>query len=610
MNAYSVRTRLYLVLVAAALNAFGISFFLNRARLAYGDYAPHVLALAIVASVGPLLAWVRTHELARALVEARHFRMSPEAIPVAEDGTYVGSGFEWTARHAERLTQLQMQEVEVAPATSREYGGNWFLHGLGGADEQPLFVPNHLLTQHTLILGTTGVGKTRTMELLIIQAIQRGDAIVVIDPKGDERLLNRVFDECRKTGREDEFRLFALPYPYKSVRYNPLSHYVQPHEIADRIASLLPSGGDSQAFRNYAYGVVNTVAGALHECGEPITLYKILRYSMDFTWDLVRLFIRRKYPMIDKNYEGRDAAEVYEGLVKSGEVKSNDSLVQLIQLARKDRTHYEKMITSLLPILTKLTTDQNKYLLSPDTAEDEAAAGNEAAPELRATRLTWSAIDRNRLVCYFFLGSMLGYDTANAVAKMTLADFQSYVGAKYAYEKTSDYGRISLFVDELADVVTPATVNIINKSRGAEVAVCFAGQAMADLEAALGSPAEARRVLGNMNTVIQFRAQNALDAQLYSDLAGNRQMRLLDESFRYEPGFFSSGLKSVDDFRATWSQSARWHEQPIIPPWAVLELPKFHFLLRYSGKVFKGQVPLLDKPETAYLDDVKGGMSA
>jgi hypothetical protein len=42
---------------------------------------------------------------------------------------------------------------------------------------------------HTLVLGTTRVGKTRLAELLITQDIRRGEVVIVFDPKGDASLL-------------------------------------------------------------------------------------------------------------------------------------------------------------------------------------------------------------------------------------------------------------------------------------------------------------------------------------------------------------------------------------------------------------------------------------
>ena len=44
---------------------------------------------------------------------------------------------------------------------------------------------------HTLVLGTTRVGKTRLAELLINQDIRRGDVVIVFDPKTDKMVVQR-----------------------------------------------------------------------------------------------------------------------------------------------------------------------------------------------------------------------------------------------------------------------------------------------------------------------------------------------------------------------------------------------------------------------------------
>ena len=70
---------------------------------------------------------------------------------------------------------------------------------------------------HTLVLGTTRVGKTRLAEILITQDIHRGDVVIVFDPKGDAELMTRTFVEARKAGRP--CYIFHLGYPDISARY-------------------------------------------------------------------------------------------------------------------------------------------------------------------------------------------------------------------------------------------------------------------------------------------------------------------------------------------------------------------------------------------------------
>src|SRR5262249_40428496 len=157
---------------------------------------------------------------------------------------------------------------------------------------------------------------------------------------------------------------------------------------------------------------------------------------------------------------------------------------------------------------------------------------------------------------YFCFAVILANETSSAVAKTTLLDLQSYVGARYAYAKGQ--GPIWLFIDELGDVVTSEFISLLNKSRGVGLRIVACGQTAADLEAALGSRARALQVLGNVNTVIQFRAQAAPDAEVFAQMSGEQLIRMHTEAAAYEPALFGSGFRTVDDFRAKFGETTDW----------------------------------------------------
>jgi hypothetical protein len=48
----------------------------------------------------------------------------------------------------------------------------------------PRWLPIAHSAGHLLIVGTTGAGKTRLLDLLVNQAVRRGAAVVILDPKG------------------------------------------------------------------------------------------------------------------------------------------------------------------------------------------------------------------------------------------------------------------------------------------------------------------------------------------------------------------------------------------------------------------------------------------
>jgi conjugal transfer pilus assembly protein TraD len=208
-----------------------------------------------------------------------------KAVPLVTGSFYLGRGFEWT------LETVQETIESGRPAHRTEF---------------PLLLPEAMLEQHVLIMGATGVGKTRLLELLALQAIARGDAVIIIDPKGDEGLLARV-----RRAAAERFRLFSLPHPDRSVKYNPLGRFHDVREVADRVAALLPSSGDALPFRNFAWDIVDTVARELNG-KRPITFQALKRCAID-------------HP--------------------------------IKPLSDRPRDHYLKTASGLIPILSKLSSD-------------------------------------------------------------------------------------------------------------------------------------------------------------------------------------------------------------------------------------------------------------
>ena len=134
---------------------------------------------------------------------------------------------------------------------------------------------------HTLVLGTTRVGKTRLAELLISQDIRRGEVVIVFDPKGDIDLLRSVYAEAKRAGRQEDFFLFHLGHPEISARYNPVGSFSRITEVATRIAGQLPSEGQSAAFREFVWRFVNVMARALVALGRKPDYAQINRHAAD-----------------------------------------------------------------------------------------------------------------------------------------------------------------------------------------------------------------------------------------------------------------------------------------------------------------------------------------
>lgn len=125
-----------------------------------------------------------------------------------EDVFFLGFGFNWLPKHTRRLQEIL--EVGLTPARFGSKGSP-DIHGVEDNDAfKPLYFDRRLLQGHTLLIGTTGSGKTRFFDLLVTQAIMRHETVLIIDPKGDRDLQQCILRAMRQAGRDPMVELFCL----------------------------------------------------------------------------------------------------------------------------------------------------------------------------------------------------------------------------------------------------------------------------------------------------------------------------------------------------------------------------------------------------------------
>ena len=265
-----------------------------------------VLAAGLLAHAGwrGADAW-RVLRYRRNLRRLQRFEMSSLQIPWSMDRLYLGKGFRWDQRHTQRLSEARLpskqglltpsllrrtaERLGIAGPAPAGLGGDPALHGVEPA-ESDIWMDLSERVGHTLVLGTTRVGKTRLAELLITQDIRRGEVVIVFDPKGDADLLRRIYAEAQRAGRGDAFFMFHLGHPEISARYNPVGSFSRITEVATRIAGQLPSEGQSAAFKEFVWRFVNVMARALVALGRSPNYEEINRHASDIEPLLVDYF--------------------------------------------------------------------------------------------------------------------------------------------------------------------------------------------------------------------------------------------------------------------------------------------------------------------------------
>lgn len=189
---------------------------------------------------------------------------------------FIGYGYEFLPKHARRLAKLQEQGLKQLP------------HGKGSAQihnlerrHKPLFMFLQNIKDHAIVFGTTGAGKTRFFDLLITQAIERNDTVIIIDPKGDHDLKRRARRICACTHRDGALHVLDVKDPNLTTSaFNLFGSSTSASDIADKLTSLMKqSTFDTDSFASYGQEAVSCAVTALDCLDLPVDIYNICNHA-------------------------------------------------------------------------------------------------------------------------------------------------------------------------------------------------------------------------------------------------------------------------------------------------------------------------------------------
>ncbi|MGP0148000.1 type IV conjugative transfer system coupling protein TraD [Pseudomonas oryzihabitans] len=621
-------------------------------------FAPWAVALTPLFGLVTAVAFLgfgiyRLRQALRVLRYRRNIRrlsfysMTSKEIPVSNERLFVGKGFRWEQKHAQRLVDTYLPQyapyvepsewtnkarrlearLEFAPfpltllakATAWDNAANPFrplppvgglprLHGIE-PEEHDVTLPLGERVGHSIVLGTTRVGKTRLAELFITQDIRRKrrgqhEVVIVFDPKGDADLLKRMYVECERAGRANEFYVFHLGWPDQSARYNAVGRFGRISEVATRVAGQLSSEGNSAAFKEFAWRFVNIIARALVALGRRPDYLQIqqhvinieglfLEYAQKYfdehdpkAWEKI-IFIESK--LNDKNVpfnmKGRPLRVIAIDQYLNQTRVMDPVMDGLRSAVRYDKTYFDKIVASLLPLLEKLTTGRMAELIAPDYHDV-----NDPRPIF-----DWMQVVRKRAVVYVGLDALSDTEVAAAVGNSMFSDLVSVAGHIYKYGiddglpgEASGKVAINLHADEFNELIGDEFIPMINKGGGAGLQVTAYTQTLSDIEAKIGNRAKAGQIIGNFNNLFMLRVRETATAELLTNQLPKVQV------FTATPA--SSASDAVNGKTAFTSNT---HDQlsatsvPMLEPAHVVGLPKGQcYALIEGGNLWKVRMPL------------------
>jgi len=509
------------------------------------------------------------------------------ALEKKENGAlWIGKGFLWSRDVVERAYDLTTRgEEEILGKKANDNGALW-MHGIG-PKEQDVFQATAYRGGHTLVVGTTGAGKTRMFDLMIAQDIMRGEAVIIIDPKGDKELCNNAKKICEMMGQPERFAYFNPAFPEKSVSFDPLKNWNRSTELASRISSLIPSETGADPFQAFGWMALNDVIQGMLAIEEQPNLRLIRKYVEGGIDELLVLALRKHFIDSVNNWESRvspyltrfkgDEAKAYLEFIKK-DAKDEEKATHLEGLIRTfehNKEHYQKMIASLMPILSMLTSSPLDELLSPVESES------------RDRIISSSSIIQGGMVLYMGLDSLSDATVGSAIGSIMLSDLTAVAGDRYNYGL--DNKPVNIYVDEAAEVMNKPAIQLLNKGRGAGFRMIVATQTIADFIARLGDEAMARQVLGNLNNRFILRIMDG-DTQKYL-AEGLQPVKVGSLETQLRSGVASN---SLDNVNSMVGETLKYEDADLIPPALFGKIPNLHYFAQLvNGQVYKLRIPIL-----------------
>ena len=458
-----------------------------------------------------------------------------------------------------------------------EAAGLPIIHGVSDIDES-IFRPLKNFEGGLCLCGTTQAGKGVYLSHLVAQAIARGDVVIVIDPKHSSRLKDNILHACRACNRDDPLT-FHPAFPDTGVRLDPMHSFTNATEIASRIRQAFPPNMD-ESFANFAWMAVNAIAQGLIALEIRPTLPLIAKYVKLGIYDLLEPLLERHA----RNYAHHDWQRNYSELrEKAGRppmpsvsdrlmvlvalyetelhhLAPEPAIDGLIEVFRHNREHYSKITASLLPILSMLTTGKLADSLSPTVTDI-----HDTRPVPNPT-------------------------VASTLAGIWLADLANIAGRRYNLGLSAlNSKRISLFSDEVSNVINVPLIEILNKGAESGIQTTCAMQTIADLAHRMGSVEAAHVVLGNLNNLIALRTKDQMTQNFVVETLGNTYIANQSLTINNRA---SDNLSP--DYHSGLSRQMNTELEPIFPPEFLGKLPNCEAIVQVSaGYIYKTRCPIL-----------------
>lgn len=557
------------------------------------------------------------------------------AEPMIGENLWLGRGWRWEPSHTQLAYELSkydtkaiypepwvMKLLRINRTPGDERGLQW-IHGLEPAsNEVDILASLDSLKGHCAVIATTGAIKTRLCAMLVAQIVAKGDVVIAIDPKNDNGLEEVIKKACEAAGQADKFVYLHPGRASESVRLDVLKNWDRVSQVASRISMSLGIVKED-GFTGFCWQSIYRVTCGLKFIGSRVNIANLKR-SMEsrstvehLAHQMLKKFFEEEGEQFLDNVQQTMNVQAKDRKFKKGELETsipelsamikvyleqipddpgvaraqgvphkNDDITGVIAIISTSQEWFAKMVNMILPMLTKLCTDDLLSLLSPDYEDID-----DKRPIMDMKRIVEGG--------YVFLvgtDALSDMSVAKALSSMIIAEAAAVASEIYNHGLESDQGRpqrrIHIIAEEWGDSMCPPLVQLANKGRGAGVFIWGFGQTFSDLVDAFdGSVASAKRFMGNMNNIIAGSIQDVETSEMISERFGETAIQMMSETKMAGNKTEDTGLEfSTNNGRSLDPNKV----VPVVHPDLLRKLPDLQFFALFNRTMaYKGRIPVV-----------------
>ena len=331
-------------------------------------------------------------------------------------------------------------------------------------NKKDVFIPSD--AKHVFVCGTTGSGKTVALSNFIKAGAEYNYPMLIVDGKGDpneESLLDIVGKICpeRKT------YIINFNEPEKSDKYNPFKN-TSTDVIKDMLINMTNWSEEHYKYNTERY--IQRLLKLLELEGIPLSLESLTKYLS------IEEFIK---------------------------LSTDLSIKELI--SKKERIE-DSELTKTSGKIAESAAARFATIKESNLGQIFDASGIDI----------YTALEENAVIL-FILNPLLYPEMSPLIANLILIDSKKAVSKFFSNRKK----RIFYILDEINVYTTTSILDLVNKSRSANITCVLSTQSLSDLDS-ISEPFK-EQIIENCNNYIAFRQNSSVNANNWAAILGTRE---------------------------------------------------------------------------------------